>query len=82
VDLWRLYWRCFWFTGLLLMTEIEYRHICTHLHQQEKLWQEEWDSFKNPFEAYLWWKTEEQKERRRAVIEYWQHAKATYERKR
>jgi hypothetical protein len=64
------------------MTEIEYRHICTHLHQQEKLWQEEWDSFKNPFEAYLWWKTEEQKERRRAVIEYWQHAKATYERKR
>jgi len=64
------------------ITENEYRDICADLNFKYKQWNVEYESKKNYFESWAWWNSEEQRRKRKIYIDYWNHAKATYERKR
>jgi len=37
----------------------------------EQIWRDEFLEQKNPFIAYLWWISEEQRQRRRCIYEYY-----------
>ena len=42
------------------------------LNKFKKMWMEEWHAQPNPFIAWEWWTSDEQKARRKAVYDYFE----------